>query len=363
MKAEKIEKKLKERIKELTCLYEISKTISKSNLFEEKVLKKAIHSIKKAWQFSKDAIVEIQAGNYHFTTTTVPENSVFQVSFIKLPYAESGFIKVHYPSEKFKQNHFLPDEQKLLDMVAHEIEAYMEKFQILEKEASLRTTLEHIDRLAILSETIAGIAHDLNNPLGNILGYAELIKITNNNPEIDSDISTIINSVIYTREIVKKLMFFSCEMPPMSKTQKFNPIVTFTLSILKQNFQKKEIKSELYFNNTISEAKIDAVQITQLLFNLLINAIHASPEKSTIKTIIENDAENIFVKIEDQGHGIPEEIKQKIFDPFFTTKTSKNGSGLGLSVVHGIVKNHHGEITVKNNFPKGTIFIIRLPIS
>ncbi|MHC0442498.1 sensor histidine kinase [Flavobacterium sp. 3-210] len=363
MKAEKIEKKLKERIKELTCLYEISKTISKSNLFEEKVLIKAINSIKKAWQFSEDAIVEIRLGNYHLTTTEVPENSIFQVSFIKLPDTKPGFIKVHYPSEKYKQNHFLSDEQKLLDMASHEIGAYIEKFQILEKEASLRTTLEHIDRLTILSETISGIAHELNNPLGNILGYAELIKITNNNPEIDSDISTIINSVVYTREIVKKLMFFSCEMPHLSKNQEINPIVTFTLSILKQNFQKKEIKSELHFNNTISEAKVDAVQITQLLFNLLINAIHASPEKSTIKTIIENDAENIFIKIADQGHGIPKEIKQKIFDPFFTTKTSKNGSGLGLSVVHGIVKNHNGEITVMDNTPAGTIFIIRLPIS
>lgn len=76
MKSEQIEKKLKERIKELTCLYEISKTISKSQFFEEKVLKKTIQSIKKAWQYNDDAVVEIQAGNYYFTTATIPENSV-----------------------------------------------------------------------------------------------------------------------------------------------------------------------------------------------------------------------------------------------------------------------------------------------
>ena len=79
--------------------------------------------------------------------------------------------------------------------------------------------------------------------------------------------------------------------------------------------------------------------------------------------VIENDDENIFIKIEDQGHGIPEEIKQNIFSPFFTTKTSKHGSGLGLSVVHGIVKNHNGDISIINNVPMGTIFKIRLPIS
>ncbi|KAF2511408.1 GHKL domain-containing protein [Flavobacterium zhairuonense] len=119
----------------------------------------------------------------------------------------------------------------------------------------------------------------------------------------------------------------------------------------------------MIFNNSISTVKIDAVQITQLLFNLLINAIHASTKKSLIKTIIENDAQNIIIHIEDQGHGIPDEIKQKIFEPFFTTKNTKSGSGLGLSVVYGIVKNHNGKITVTNNKPNGAIFTISLPIS
>ncbi|WP_431242056.1 histidine kinase dimerization/phospho-acceptor domain-containing protein [Flavobacterium sp. P21] len=94
--------------------------------------------------------------------------------------------------------------------------------------------------MTILSETIAGIAHELNNPLGNILGYAEFVKLANKDPQIDPDITTIINSVIYTREIVKKLMFFSCEMPHQSKAQEINPIINFTFSILKQNIQKKK---------------------------------------------------------------------------------------------------------------------------
>ncbi|WPO78470.1 sensor histidine kinase [Flavobacterium sp. KACC 22761] len=305
----------------------------------------------------------MRAGNYYFTTAPLPSQSLFQNSVINLPYTEPGYIRVHYPSENFNPSDFLLDEQKLLDMVALEISHYIEKFQILERKASLRRTLEHMDRLAILSETIAGIAHELNNPLANILGYAELIKITNTNSEIDSDITTIIDTVIYTREIVKKLMFFSCEMPYQPKLQDINPIITFALSILKQNFHKKEIKSEVHFNNKISTAIIDSVQLTQLVFNILKNAIQASPQKSTIKTIIENDEKNIIIKIEDQGHGIPEEIKQQIFEPFFTTKKIKNGAGLGLSVVHGIIKNHNGEITVINNYPSGSIFIISLPIN
>jgi two-component system NtrC family sensor kinase len=362
MKFAPTEEKLKERVKELACLYEVSKTISKSNCVEKKVIKKIISSIKTAWRFSEDATVEIQIQDYILSTSKIVEPSVFQISKINVSNVKSGFIKVYYPQVKYTQGSFLDDEQKLLDTVALEIGNYIEKFQNLEKKALLRRSAERMDRLAILGEMTAGIAHELNNPLGNILGFTALIKDRNTDPEIDSDISTIIDSVIYSREIVKKLMFFSCEMPQQLQSKEIKPIVTFVLSFLKQNFQKKEIRSELIFKNENSIAKIDSVQITQVLFNLLINAIYASPEKSCIKTIVENDAENVFITIEDQGTGIPDEIKQKIFDPFFTTKATNDGLGLGLSVVHGIIKNHNGEIIVKNNTPNGTIFLIKLPI-
>ncbi|WP_316633708.1 HAMP domain-containing sensor histidine kinase [uncultured Flavobacterium sp.] len=319
--------------------------------------------IKNAWQFNDDAIVEIQILEYHFTTSLLSQNTIFQSCSINIPDTKPGSIKVHYPQNKYEFDSFLEDEQKLLNMIAIEIGNYIEKYQTLDKKNSLSRTIERIDRLSTLGEMTAGIAHELNNPLSNILGYAELIKLNNTDPEIDSDITTIIKSAIYTREIVKKLMFFSCEIPHQSKQEDIKPIVIFASSFLKQNFQKKEIKSELVIKNCSITAKIDAVQITQVLFNLLINAIHASPQKSTIKTIVEDDAESLFITIEDQGHGIPDAIKQKIFEPFFTTKTNTSGLGLGLSVVHGIVKTHNGEIIVKDNEPLGTIFIIKLPLS
>ncbi|SEO62787.1 His Kinase A (phospho-acceptor) domain-containing protein [Flavobacterium sp. CF108] len=363
MKSEQTEEKLKERVKELTCLYEISKTISQSNDIEKEVLEKIIFIIKNAWKFNDDAIVEIQVLDYHFLTSILSKNTIFQSSTINIPGTEPGNIKVHYPQNKYKPDQFLEDEQKLLNTAAIEIGNYIEKYQTLEKKDRLRRTIERIDRLSTLGEMTAGIAHELNNPLGNILGYAELIKLSNVDPEIDSDITTIIKSAIYTREIVKKLMFFSSEMPYQPRQEEIKPIVTFALSFLKQNFQKKEIKSELIIKNCSLTAKIDAVQITQVLFNLLINAIHASPQKSIIKTIVEDDAKNLFITIEDEGHGIPDAIKQKIFKSFFTTKTTTSGLGLGLSVVHGIVKTHNGEIIVQDNKPSGTIFTIKLPLS
>ncbi|WP_276381299.1 sensor histidine kinase [Flavobacterium sp. H4147] len=363
MKQAETEEKLKERIKELTCLFEITKTISQATAVESAVLKKVILSTKNAWRFHEEVIVEILAGDFYLTTSKLPQKTIFLVSDIPLPDKEKGFIKVHYPTKNRDVSVFIDEEQELLNTIAVEVGFYIEKFHTLEKKKALRRTIERIDRLSLLGEMTTGIAHELNNPLANILGYAELIKAGNSDPEIDSDISTIINSVIYSREIVKKLLFFSQEIPQQLKMEEIQPLFIFALSFLKQNFQKKEIKSELIFRNTVETIKVDSVQLTQVLFNLLINAIQASSPKSTIKTIVENNSDFLFIRIEDEGCGISADIKSKIFEPFFTTKSPNEGNGLGLSVVYGIVKNHNGEVLVEDNLPKGTIFTVKLPLS
>lgn len=361
MKLTTTDEKLKERQKELTCLHEISKIIAQADSIKKEVLKKIILSTKKAWQFNKDAIVEINILHFNISTSKIPKQTVSQFSTIKISNASLGFLKVHYPYIKYKSTAFLKDEQKLLNTIALEIANYIDKFKNQEKKDSLRQTLERVDRLSILGEITAGIAHELNTPLANVLGFAELIKENNTDPVITSDISIVINSVIYSREIVKKLMFLSSEMPQKLETTELKPLLTFVLSFLKQNFHKKQIKTEVFFKNENIAIKIDSVQITQVLFNLLLNAIYPSDNNSLIKINIDNDDKNVFITIEDQGTGIPDDIKLKIFDPFFTTKPQNEGLGLGLSVVKEIIKNHNGEIIIKDNLPKGAIFIIRLP--
>ncbi|OXA93275.1 hypothetical protein B0A75_20245 [Flavobacterium oncorhynchi] len=363
MKSELTEKTLKERVKELTCLLEISSTIAQADRAEKKILQKIILSVKKAYMYSEDIVIEVQIQDFILSTSKLPKHSVFQISDITILEANSGFIKAHYPKNKYNNSHFLDEEQKLLNAIAFEIGSYLEKFQILEKKNQLISTIEHMNRLSILSEMTAGIAHELNNPLANILGYAELIKLNNTDPEIDVDISTIINSAIYSRKIINKILSFSSDVPYHFEKQKIKSMVNFAVSLLKQNFQRKEIKNELIFKNTIDYINVDSIQLTQALLNLLINALDASPEKSTLKTTIENDLQYLFVIIEDQGLGIHENIKSKVFEPFFTTKAANEGCGIGLTMVSRIVKIHNGEIIIKDNFPQGTIFTIKLPLT
>lgn len=356
------EEKLKERIKELTCLYDISSTIIKGNPVNETLLE-IVRILKVAWRFSDETIVELKFNDQYITSSLIPEKTVFQTNILVVNDNTVGFVKIHYPTPQYSEEHFLIDEQKLLDMACQKISAYVEKKINIEKEIILKRSIERVDRLSILGEITAGIAHELNTPLGNILGFAELIKEHSNDQQISNDISKIINAAIYSREIVKKLMFFSCEMPQNMEFLTLKPIVSEALLLLGPNLKKAGISCQLIFEDDFLKAQIDNIQLTQVLFNILLNSIYASSKGSTILIHVYNDKENFYIDIKDEGTGIPEEIKPKIFEPFFTTKPIGEGSGLGLSVVHGIIKSHKGSIEAKDNKPNGTIFEIRLPLN
>lgn len=358
-----IEEKLQERIKELSCLYEVSSAIREFNGSYETILESIVQILKNSWRFPELATVEIQCENYHLSSNPIPSEVYSQTSIIQISEKEMGFIKVHYPASDLSKAHFLVEEQRLLDKVADEIALFFERQHIKIQEELLKQTAQRNDRLSILGEITAGIAHELNTPLGNILGFAEFIEEKSEETQTKRDAQKIINSAIYSREVVKKLMFFSCDMPQNIKIIEVKPIITQALSLLKPNFRKAGISYKFNIENPGLKAQVDPIQLTQVFFNLVINAIYYSPENSQITIIIINDDNHYTIEIADEGKGISPEVKDKIFEPFYTTKPLGEGSGLGLSVVHGIIKSHKGEISIADNFPKGTIFKIKLPLS
>lgn len=354
---------LQERIKELSCLYDVSSVII---LHEESVtdtLDEICSILERAWRFSDKAIIELQLEDYYFSTSKImPRETVFQESKISVFNESKGYVKVHYPIGDFSQNDFLDDEQKLLNKVSSDISSFYERHLNQEKNELLKRSMERVDRLAILGEITAGIAHELNTPLGNILGFAELIQESTKEKQSQLDCAKIIKAAIYSREVVKKLMFFSCEMPQNRRFVEVVPLISEALSLMGPNFKKAEISYEFDFQDPQLEVQLDSIQFTQILFNILINAIYVSPKNSVVKVKVYVLAADFFIEIADEGPGIVEEFKCKIFEPFFTTKPVGEGSGLGLSVVHGIVKSHKGDIVSFDNVPQGTIFQIRLPL-
>jgi len=360
-----LEDKLKERIKELTCLYRVSSLIKDSGFNDLKELLKEIAlSLKEAVRFPEEAFVEIKVENFVFVEGKKREDAIFIISAIKSFGKIKGSVTIGYSKQKFSENSFLEEEKLLLHQIASEIGDFLERKEINEKEAIAKRQIERVGRLTILGEITAGIAHELNTPLANILGFSELLKEQYKGDKVGrEDLSKIINSAIYSREVVKKLMFFSCEMPQQMMSVDINIIINEAISLLKPSFSKKYIRCNITFSSDKIYLKVDKIQLTQVIFNLVINAIYFSEERGKIDIDVIEKTKNVQIRISDEGSGIEPVNSENIFNPFFTTKPTGDGSGLGLSVVHGIIKSHKGTIIHQPNSPKGTIFVVSFPKS
>ncbi|MEO9893163.1 HAMP domain-containing sensor histidine kinase [Aurantibacter sp.] len=356
------EAKLKERIKELTCLYDVTSIIVNSDYDQLSTsLEAIVYCLKNAWQFENETEVILCTSSQNVQTKDFDNSMVFLESGIKVFNKVDGYIKVAYPSDKYTLLDFLPEEQTLLDNVSLAVGNLLERKQIRDSEIAVKRQMERTDRLYILGEITAGIAHELNTPLANILGFTELLKDRITDKQAIRDLEKIIDNTIFSREIVKKLMFFACEMPQEMKMLQLNPIVENVLKLLQPSFQEKRIKITKSFNKENIELRSDTVQLTQVLFNLIMNAVFYSPYNGKIELEVIEKPKNIQINITDQGIGIPKKNEDKVFEPFFTTKPIGEGSGLGLSVVHGIINSHKGTIVHKSNIPKGTIFTVDFP--
>jgi signal transduction histidine kinase len=233
------------------------------------------------------------------------------------------------------------------------VEADKEKLQI---------QLQHVERLAFVGELSAGIAHELNEPLGRILGFAQLIKKAGSLSEQQGeDVERIIKASLYTREIIKKLMIFSRQMPQQIISLNINQIVENILYFIDVRFQSRGIKIVKQLEEHLSPIQADEVQMSQVLVNLITNAVHAMPTGGEVVIATRNKKNQISITVKDTGTGMTKEIKEKIFEPFFTTKPVGQGTGLGLSVVEGIINSHQGKISVSSVPGKGTKFEILLP--
>lgn len=358
-----IEDKLKERIKELTCLYNVSSYIANCNFFDFEPTFKAIAlSLKEAVLYSKDAFVEINYGDKVVHEGKKINQNVFISAVIKVFNLPYGSIKVKYPKPKYSELDFLEEEKQLIHSLAFEIGNLIERKEIIDKEERTKRQMERADRLSILGEITAGIAHELNTPLANILGFSELLKERFvDEDEAMHDLDKIVHSAIFSREVVKKLMFFSCEMPQQMELVNIDPIIADAIHLLSPNFNKKNLKYHLNFSEDTIYLRVDAIQLTQVVFNLVINAIYFSPQNGQITIDVSNHEREVVLVIKDEGKGIPDAISEFIFNPFYTTKPVGEGSGLGLSVVHGIMKSHKGTIKHESNHPKGTIFTLTFP--
>lgn len=233
---------------------------------------------------------------------------------------------------------------------------------------------EKMESIAILT---GGIVHDYNNLLSSIIGYASLLKmkIDTGNP-LYKYVYTIERSANKAADVTQQLLTFSHGGRCQFNAIHINPVIEQALDVFERTMGK-EIQIERFLSDDLEAVRGDSSQIEQAILNICINAREAMPNggRLTVSTeslslsdessdVTEGKKENcVKVSISDTGEGIPGEIQDKIFDPFFSTKGKKTGTGLGLSVVYGIIRNHRGRIRVESKPGKGTIFEIIFPAS
>jgi len=364
-KNETIKQELKERIKELECLYEIAKL----NIpFQQKPLAElmsdTLQIIKKAWQFPDITEVSIQIDDKYYKTESFHQGLFFQKEAIVLNRNKRGELTIAYThqTDEFDEGPFLKEERALAIKLASEIAIMLERFEIHEENKKLEHKLRHADRLSTLGELIAGLAHEINEPLGNIIGFAELIQDDHpQNEQLQSDIGKILKSSLHAREVIRKLMLFSKFDEKESGKININDIIQKELYVLENRCKKQNIKIIKLLDKTLPDIEANLVQIHQVLVNLIVNAIHALPNGGDLILQTSYDSNLIYILVQDNGTGIAENYIDHIFDPFFTTKESDSNTGLGLSIVHGIIKNYQGSIEVDSHLSSGTRFKISLP--
>jgi two-component system NtrC family sensor kinase len=221
------------------------------------------------------------------------------------------------------------------------------------------------ERLATLGQLAAGVAHEINNPLGAVLMYTHL-SLEEMQPEDPrrKNIEKAVTEATRCKNIVRGLLDFARQTEPMVEPSDVNEILERTLALVENQALFQNVKITRDFCLSLPKAMMDSGQIQQVFTNIILNGAEAIEGEGelTIKTRMAPDGEFIEIEFIDTGCGIPQENLEKIFDPFFTTKEVGLGTGLGLAVSYGIIAGHKGTIDVISERGKGTTFMIRLPL-
>ena len=238
-----------------------------------------------------------------------------------------------------------------------------------EIQKKLHEDLMQAEKLATVGTFVAGIAHEIKNPLAIIIQGVEYLKDSTGSDDLAVDVvDRVMKSALRADSIVKGLLSFTRQTPIQTEKREIIPIIEETISFIEHQLKSKLIKIVRQYSPAMPMVNIDSNQIKQVFVNVLLNSLEAMEDGGTI-TITAEDKKDDFnqrylrIIFADTGCGISEDIIEKVFDPFFTTKDNWGNTGLGLSITKGIIAKHHGTIRIKSEVEKGTQVIIRLPIN
>jgi signal transduction histidine kinase len=357
---------LVERVKELTCLHGIARAIGQSKAEVPSILQEVVALLPPAWQHPETARARIVLDGTAYATPGFEHTRSRQSADIVVRDSTRGKVEVGYIDEKqtADEGPFLIEERALINSVAQEIASLVERQSVEEERELLQEQVRHADRLATIGQLSAGVAHELNEPLAAILGFAQLCRKHDSlPPAAAADLDKIIGATLHARETVKKLMLFARPRPPVREKVRLGRIVEEGILFLESRARKAGIEVRRRVEPGLPDILADPNQLYQVLVNLMVNAMQAMPKGGLLSIDVYAEDGSIILAVEDQGAGMSAQVLQHIFDPFFTTKDVEEGTGLGLPVVHEIVASHGGCVRVRSEPGKGSRFEVQVPIT
>jgi PAS domain S-box-containing protein len=386
-KRKRIESELKkkthdigERNKELKCLFAISILFEKKNISLEKIFQRIVNLIPPAWQYPEITCAQIIFTDTQYKTSNFEPSNWKQHSNILIDGKHTGTVEVYYLKEMppIDEGPFLKEERDLIDEIAERITRFIERKEAEGKSKKFESQLQQAQKMESIGILAGGIAHDFNNILFPIIGYTEMILMdTPEDSPVRDSLNQIYTSALRAKDLVKQILTFSRQGSGELMLMAMQQILKEALKLIRSTIPTTiEIKQDI--NPNCGVIKADPTQIHQIVMNLTTNALHAMEEtggelKVSLKEVELGEYDIITpdmtpgiyacLTVADTGVGIDKNLTQKIFDPFFTTKKVGKGTGMGLSVVHGIVKSMNGEIQVYSEPGKGTHFHVYLPLA
>ena len=357
---------LNERVKELACLYRIADILDTPAKSLEEILCEIVKIIPGAYLHEKVAAARITFDGKSCATEGFEESIQRQSARILINGQQRGLLEVTYPvaMPELDEGPFLHEERKLLDAIGLELSSRIERWLYEKEQQEIKEKMRHSNRLAMIGQLAAAVAHEINEPLTSILGFAQLAKKSPRLPaQTASDLEKIVATSLHVREIVRKLLMYGRKMPQRASTVELNKIVKEGISFFDHRLAKEKISIDLDLGVDVGEITLDPGRLRQVVANIFLNALQAVTHGGRITIRTARSDESISLTISDTGCGMSPEIKDKIFIPFFTTKEPHEGTGLGLSVVLDIVKGLGGSIRVESEPDLGTSVQVMLPVT
>jgi C4-dicarboxylate-specific signal transduction histidine kinase len=389
----RLSRNLSERIKEMNCLYGISKLRDRNNISTEDVLRGIVHLIPSAWQYPEITCARLILAQREYRTESFRETPWRLACDIKIGNVPAGLLEVFYTEEKpdMDEGPFLKEERNLLEAVAERVRRLLEHEQAQNQARERKEQMIQMDKMAALGTMVSGVAHEINNPNNFIMlnapvlwdAYRDILPVLEEYDKAHGDFtmgglpysemrdsvpilfSGILEGAKRIKAIVDSLKDFArVDTSDIRQPVDINAVVRSAINLLSSHIKKSTKRLETRYAESLPPIQGNPQRLEQVIINLVQNACDALPDNSKgiyVSTRYDEGARSIVVEVRDEGVGINPDRLPHIMEPFNTTKRHKGGVGLGLSVSSGIVKDHDGSLSFTSIPEKGTTATMTLP--